>query len=128
MQGPEACARSLCGERISYVSTVEEDLWKEIHRSGKMGRTVINIKRKGIPDWGGGDGLSKGVEVGIRRKIRRTVQLENRVQERVEIRTDVGMGASVVRLWAANLYMNHAPYVMHFVKPFVCVKCQPKSG
>ena len=29
-----------------------------------MGRTVINMKRKGIPDWGGGDGLSKGVEVG----------------------------------------------------------------
>ena len=45
-------------------------------------------KRKGIPDWGGGDGLSKGVEVGIRRKIWRTVQLEHRVQERVEIRTE----------------------------------------
>lgn len=70
------------------MSRVEEDLWKEMHRSGKMGRTVINMKRKGIPDWGGGDGLSKGVEVGLWRKVRRTVQLEHRVQERVEIRTE----------------------------------------
>lgn len=53
-----------------------------------MGRTVINMKRKGIPDWGGGDGLSKGVEGGQWRKVRRTVQLAHRAQERVEIRTE----------------------------------------